>query len=79
MSTTGTEAGTTAERVVPATVLIVEDEDATRNLCRDVAADSGLRTRSASQLNKPSIFSINSLSILSLQICVFRKSAESNC
>ena len=30
------------------TVLIVDDEDATRDLCRDVAADSGLRPRTAS-------------------------------
>lgn len=30
------------------TVLIVDDEDTTRNLCRDVVADSGLRTRTAS-------------------------------
>jgi two-component system response regulator HydG len=28
-------------------VLIVEDEDATRNLCRDVAVDAGLRARTA--------------------------------
>ncbi len=37
-----------AERPVAVTVLIVDDEDATRNLCRDVAADSGLRPRTAS-------------------------------
>jgi DNA-binding NtrC family response regulator len=48
MSTNGTETGSATERPIPATVLIVEDEDATRNLCRDVAAESGLRARSAS-------------------------------
>ncbi len=32
---------------MPVTLLIVDDEDATRNLCRDVVADSGLRTRTA--------------------------------
>ncbi len=48
MSASGTEAPQGAERPVPATVLIVEDEDATRNLCRDVVAESGLRTRTAS-------------------------------
>ena len=39
-----TEPGSVTERPIPATVLIVEDEDATRNLCRDVAADSGFAT-----------------------------------
>jgi DNA-binding NtrC family response regulator len=38
----------TAERPVSATVLIVDDEDATRSLCHDVVTDSGLRTRTAS-------------------------------
>jgi two-component system response regulator HydG len=36
------------ERPVAASVLIVDDEDATRSLCRDVVADAGLRTRTAS-------------------------------
>jgi DNA-binding NtrC family response regulator len=36
------------ERPIAVTVLIVDDEDATRNLCRDVIADAGLRTRTAS-------------------------------
>ena len=36
------------ERPISATVLIVDDEDATRSLCRDVVTDSGLRTRTAS-------------------------------
>jgi DNA-binding NtrC family response regulator len=31
-----------------ATVLIVDDEDATRNLCRDVVVDAGFRARTAS-------------------------------
>jgi DNA-binding NtrC family response regulator len=38
----------TSERPISATVLIVDDEDATRSLCHDVATDSGLRTRTAS-------------------------------
>ncbi len=38
----------TAERPIAATVLIVDAEDATRSLCRDVVTDSGLRTRTAS-------------------------------
>ena len=36
------------ERPIPVTVLIVDDEDTTRHLCRDVVAESGLRTRLAS-------------------------------
>jgi two-component system response regulator HydG len=38
----------TPERPISATVLIVDDEDATRSLCNDVVTDSGLRTRTAS-------------------------------
>jgi DNA-binding NtrC family response regulator len=38
----------TAERPISATVLIVDDEDATRSLCHDVVTDSALRTRKAS-------------------------------
>jgi DNA-binding NtrC family response regulator len=38
----------TAERPISATVLIVDDEDATRSLRHEVATDSGLRTRTAS-------------------------------
>ncbi|MGA8024114.1 MAG: sigma-54 dependent transcriptional regulator [Candidatus Acidiferrales bacterium] len=38
----------TTTRPISATVLIVDDEDATRNLCNDVVTDSGLRTRVAS-------------------------------
>ena len=44
----GTEAAIAVERPIAVTVLIVDDEDSTRNLCRDVVADSGLRTRTAS-------------------------------
>jgi DNA-binding NtrC family response regulator len=44
----GTEIAFAAGRPVPVTVLIVDDEDTTRNLCRDVVADSGLRARTAS-------------------------------
>ena len=36
------------ERGTAPTILIVDDEDSTRNLCRDVINDSGLRTRTAS-------------------------------
>src|ERR1700735_1460153 len=43
----GAEASFAAERAVPVTVLIVDDEDATRNLCRDVVSESGLRTKLA--------------------------------
>jgi DNA-binding NtrC family response regulator len=38
----------TSERPISATVLIVDDKDATRSLCHDVVTDSGLRTRTAS-------------------------------
>jgi DNA-binding NtrC family response regulator len=44
----GTEASSASERAVPLTVLIVDDEDATRSLCREVVAESGLRTKLAS-------------------------------
>ena len=37
-----------AERPTAPTILIVDDEDSTRNLCCDVITDSGLRTRTAS-------------------------------
>src|ERR1700678_1146342 len=44
------EMGTTfsSERGTSPTILIVDDEDSTRNLCRDEVTDSGLRTRMAS-------------------------------
>jgi DNA-binding NtrC family response regulator len=35
------------ERITSPTILIVDDEDSTRSLCRDVITDSGLRTRVA--------------------------------
>ena len=44
----GAEAVLTAERPLAATVLIVDDEASTCTLCRDVVAESGLRTRVAS-------------------------------
>ena len=44
----GAEAALAVEKPAATTVLIVDDEDTTRNLCRDVVADSGLRTRTAS-------------------------------
>jgi DNA-binding NtrC family response regulator len=47
LSASGTRAALAVERSL-VTVLIVDDEDTTRNLCRDVVADSGLRTRTAS-------------------------------
>lgn len=45
---TGVETARTAERVMAATVLIIDDEGTTRDLCRDVVAEAGLRTRLAS-------------------------------
>jgi DNA-binding NtrC family response regulator len=47
MSATGTEAVQAVERPMVVSVLIVDDEDATRDLCRDVVVDSGLRARTA--------------------------------
>jgi DNA-binding NtrC family response regulator len=47
MSVTDTGAAASSGRLAPSTILIVEDEDAARNLCRDVAAESGLRSRMA--------------------------------
>ncbi len=48
MAASGTETALTSQQPSPATILIVDDEDTTRNLCRDVVADAGLRTRTAS-------------------------------
>lgn len=48
MSVTGAGAALAVERPATVTVLIVDDEDSTRSLCRDVVADAGLRTRIAS-------------------------------
>jgi DNA-binding NtrC family response regulator len=42
------DAAIAAERPMSPMVLIVDDENATRDLCRDVVAESGLRTRTAS-------------------------------
>jgi DNA-binding NtrC family response regulator len=44
----GAGAALAVERPAAVTVLIVDDEDATRNLCRDVVVEAGLRTRTAS-------------------------------
>lgn len=43
----GTRVAGAQEWPITATVLIVDDEDATRDLCRDVATQSGLRTKTA--------------------------------
>ncbi len=48
MSESGTETSSSPERPTAVSVLIVDDEDASRNLCRDVVADSGWRARTAS-------------------------------
>lgn len=45
---TGVESARVIDRVMAVTVLIVDDEGTTRDLCRDVAAEAGLRTRTAS-------------------------------
>jgi DNA-binding NtrC family response regulator len=45
---TGTAGALTVERAMAVTVLIVDDEGTTRDLCRDVVSESGLRTRTAS-------------------------------
>jgi DNA-binding NtrC family response regulator len=47
VSATGTEAAL-VDRPQAAAVLVVDDEDTTRNLCRDVVMNAGLRTRTAS-------------------------------
>jgi len=48
MSATGTETVAPIGRPAALTVLIVDDEESTRTLCRDVVTDSGLRARTAS-------------------------------
>jgi two-component system response regulator HydG len=45
---TGADSAQAADRPTAISILIVDDEDATRTLCRDVAAESGLRARTAS-------------------------------
>jgi DNA-binding NtrC family response regulator len=47
LMSTATSAAQLIERPATATVLIVDDEDSTRSLCRDVVSDAGLRTRTA--------------------------------
>ena len=49
---TGAEPAKLSERLMVATVLIVDDEDSTRELCREVVEESGLRTRTASTTEK---------------------------
>lgn len=44
----GAEPAVAYERPMQGTVLIVDDDGATRDLCRDVVTESGLRTRTAS-------------------------------
>jgi DNA-binding NtrC family response regulator len=48
MDESGTEIASSVGRPTAVSVLIVDDEDASRNLCRDVVADSGWRARTAS-------------------------------
>jgi DNA-binding NtrC family response regulator len=45
---TGADSAQAADRPTAISILIVDDEDATRTLCRDVATESGLRARTAS-------------------------------
>src|SRR5579863_2879465 len=45
---TGVGSAHVVERTMVATVLIVDDERTTRDLCRDVVVEAGLRTRTAS-------------------------------
>jgi len=47
MYATGAEAAVAIHGPLAVSVLIVEDEDATRNLCRDVVVDAGLHARTA--------------------------------
>ena len=47
MYATGAEATVAVQGPLAISVLIVEDEDATRNLCRDVVVDAGLHARTA--------------------------------
>lgn len=48
MSATGAELAEPVPRPNPVTVLIVDDEDSVRNLCREIVSDFGLRARMAS-------------------------------
>jgi DNA-binding NtrC family response regulator len=47
MYATGAEAAVAVHGPLAISALIVEDEEATRNLCRDVVVDAGLRARTA--------------------------------
>jgi DNA-binding NtrC family response regulator len=47
MYATGAETALALQGPLAVSVLIVEDEDATRNLCRDVVVDAGLHARTA--------------------------------
>jgi DNA-binding NtrC family response regulator len=47
MCATGAEAAVAVHGPLAISVLIVEDEDTTRNLCRDVVVDAGLHARAA--------------------------------
>ncbi|HUO35912.1 MAG TPA: sigma-54 dependent transcriptional regulator [Candidatus Acidoferrum sp.] len=49
---TGAEISRVSEHPMVATVLIVDDEDSTRDLCREVVEESGSRTRTASTTEK---------------------------
>ncbi|HTV58628.1 MAG TPA: sigma-54 dependent transcriptional regulator [Verrucomicrobiae bacterium] len=48
----GTELAKLSARPMVATVMIVDDEDSTRELCREVVEETGLRTRTASTTEK---------------------------
>ena len=48
MPQSGTETAVSVDRPTAVSVLIVDVEDASRNLCRGVVAESGWRTRTAS-------------------------------
>lgn len=48
----GTELAKLSGRPMVATVMIVDDEDSTRDLCREVVEETGLRTRTASTTEK---------------------------
>ncbi len=48
MFATGADSAVASRRPSAATILIIDDEDATRSLCSDVVSDTGLRTRTAS-------------------------------
>ena len=75
----GIETVSTAEPTMAATVLIVDDENTTRELCRDIVVESGLRTRTASTTEQAlEILEQFPVDIVR-PICVCRKSAGSNC